>query len=72
MNWQDLGGPYQLTGTTLTIRLSSVLDGWVAAACEQDPGLAAETAAYRQRRRAQAAAGALRVIVDHADVLVLP
>jgi hypothetical protein len=48
------------------------LDGWVAAACEQDPGLAAEAAAYRERRLAQAAAGALAVTVDHADLLVLP
>ena len=48
------------------------LDGWVAAACEQEPALAAEAGAYRERRRAQAAAGRLRVTVDHADVLVLP
>jgi hypothetical protein len=48
------------------------LDGWVAAACEQEPALAAEAGAYRERRRAQAAAGALAVIVDHADLLVLP
>jgi hypothetical protein len=48
------------------------LEGWVAAACEQDPALAAEAAAYRERRRAQADAGALAVTVDHADLLVLP
>ena len=48
------------------------LRGWVAAACEQEPGLAAEAGAYRDRRLAQAAAGELTVIVDHADVLVLP
>jgi hypothetical protein len=48
------------------------LDGWVAAACEQDPGLAAEAGDYRDRRVAQALAGALAVTVDHADVLVLP
>ena len=46
--------------------------GWVAAACEQEPVLAAEAGAYRDRRLAQAAAGELDVIVDHADVLVLP
>ena len=45
-------------------------DGWVAAACEQEPELAA--GAYRERRLAQVAAGELRVTVDHADVLVLP
>jgi hypothetical protein len=48
------------------------LEGWVAAACEQEPGLAAEAAGYRERRLAQAAAGALGVTVDHADLLVLP
>jgi hypothetical protein len=47
-------------------------DGWVAAACEQEPALAAEAGAYRDRRLAQAAAGKLEVTVDHADLLVLP
>ena len=47
------------------------LGGWVAAACEQEPALAAEAAAYRDRRLAQAAAGELAVTVDHADLLVL-
>ncbi len=47
-------------------------DGWVAAACEQEPALAAEAGAYRDRRLAQAAAGELAVTVDHADLLVLP
>ena len=46
--------------------------GWVAAACEQEPALAAKAGAYRDRRLAQAAAGALAVSVDHADLLVLP
>lgn len=46
--------------------------GWVAAACEQEPALAAEAGAYRDRRLAQAAAGDLAVTVDHADLLVLP
>jgi trans-aconitate methyltransferase len=46
------------------------LDGWLAAACEQDPAL--DAAAYRERRRAQLAAGKLTVTVDHADLLVLP
>ncbi len=46
--------------------------GWVAAACEQDPALAAEAGAYRDRRLAQAAVGELAVTVDHADLLVLP
>ena len=46
--------------------------GWVAAACEQEPALAAEAAAYRDRRLAQAAAGELAATVDHADLLMLP
>ena len=48
------------------------LGGWVAAACEQEPALAAEAGPYRDRRLAQAAAGELVVTVDHADILVLP
>ena len=48
------------------------LGGWVAAACEQEPALAAEAGAYRDRRLAEAAAGLLAVTVDHADLLVLP
>jgi trans-aconitate methyltransferase len=48
------------------------LGGWVAAACEQEPALAAEAGAYLDRRLAQAAAGRLAVTVDHADLLVLP
>lgn len=46
--------------------------GWVAAACEQDPALAAEAEAYASRRLAQLAAGGLAVTVDHSDLLVLP
>ncbi|HET6551394.1 MAG TPA: hypothetical protein VFG79_23200 [Solirubrobacter sp.] len=48
------------------------LGGWVAAACEQEPALAAPAAAYRARRLAQAGAGELTVTVDHADLLALP
>jgi Methyltransferase domain len=48
------------------------LRGWVAAACEQEPSLAAEAGDYLDRRLAQAAAGELFVTVDHADLLVLP
>ncbi len=50
--------------------IAAWLDGWVAAACEQEPGL--DAAAYRERRLAQAAAGELAVTVHHADLLVLP
>jgi hypothetical protein len=47
-------------------------DGWLGAACEQEPALLAEADAYRDRRLAQARAGALAVTVGHADLLVLP
>jgi hypothetical protein len=46
--------------------------GWVAAACEQQGELAAETDGYTRRRLAQATAGQLSVTVGHADLLVLP
>jgi trans-aconitate methyltransferase len=46
--------------------------GWVAAACEQQPDLTAEAEAYTRRRLAQASAGELMVVVDHADLLALP
>jgi hypothetical protein len=46
------------------------LEGWVDAACEQEPSLDAES--YRRRRLREADAGVLTVTVDHADLLVLP
>jgi hypothetical protein len=46
--------------------------GWVSAACEQQPELAAATAAYTRARLAQARAGRLTATVHHADLLVLP
>ena len=48
------------------------LGGWIAAACEHEPALAAAAGAYRDRRLAQAAARELTVSVEHADLLVLP
>jgi hypothetical protein len=48
------------------------LRGWVAAACEQRPELAAPAAGYLRRRLAAAAAGELRVTVGHQDLLALP
>jgi len=48
--------------------IAAWLDGWIAAACEQEPALVAEAGAYRDRRLA----GDLQVTVDHADLLVLP
>jgi hypothetical protein len=46
--------------------------GWVGAACEQQPQLAAAAAAYTRRRPAQAKSGRLEVTVDHADLLLVP
>jgi hypothetical protein len=46
--------------------------GWVGAACEQEVELAAKLVPYTRRRLAQAAAGELRVTVDHADLLISP
>jgi trans-aconitate methyltransferase len=48
------------------------LDGWVRAACDQEPELAGQADAYRRRRLAEAMTGRLAVTVDHADLLVLP
>jgi hypothetical protein len=48
------------------------LEGWVAAACEQEPVLAADAELYRRRRLREAEAGELTVTVEHADLLVLP
>jgi hypothetical protein len=63
--------PWRL-GAAHTDLAAEWFGGWVAAACEQEPALAAEAGAYRDRRLAQAAAGELAVTVDHADLLVLP
>jgi hypothetical protein len=46
--------------------------GWIGAAREQEPELAAECDPYAHRRLQQASAGQLAVTVAHADLLVLP
>jgi hypothetical protein len=48
------------------------LQGWVAAAVEQRPDLAAPADAYLCRRLAACTAGELRVLVGHEDLLALP
>jgi hypothetical protein len=48
------------------------LRGWIAAGCEQQPDLAAHAADYLRRRLDACAAGDLRVVVGHVDVLALP
>jgi hypothetical protein len=50
--------------------MAAWLGGSVTAACEQEPALAGEAGAYRDRRLAQVAAGELAVTVEHADLLV--
>jgi hypothetical protein len=63
--------PWRLEATDAELT-AEWLEGWVAAACEQEPALAGEARAYRERRLAQAAAGGLAVRVGHVDLLVLP
>jgi trans-aconitate methyltransferase len=63
--------PWRL-GSAETGLIVEWLTGWVAAACEQEPGLIAEADLYRRRRLREAQAGELAVSVDHADLLVLP
>jgi hypothetical protein len=48
------------------------LEGWIGAACEQEPALAADAELYRRRRLREAETGRLDVTVGHADLLVLP
>ncbi|MFW5470536.1 SAM-dependent methyltransferase [Knoellia sp. CPCC 206435] len=48
------------------------LDGWVGAACEQRPELAAGGADHLARRRAELGQGRLSVAVGHLDLLALP
>jgi hypothetical protein len=63
--------PWRL-GTSEAELAAEWFAGWVDAACEQQAQLAAEVAPYTRRRLAQAAAGELRVTVDHADLLISP
>jgi hypothetical protein len=44
-------------------------DGWIGAACEQRPDLAARIAGYERRRRAGIAEGHVDIVVQHTDVL---
>jgi hypothetical protein len=47
-------------------------EGWVAAACEQEPDLAGPSAPYVERRLAELASGRLAVTVGHLDLLAVP
>lgn len=63
--------PWRLGGADRAL-IAEWLEGWVDAAVEQRPDLEADAEAYRQRRRAEAAAGVLRVAVGHEDLLAWP
>ncbi|MFC5800998.1 class I SAM-dependent methyltransferase [Streptomyces formicae] len=63
--------PWRL-GPALSALTAQWLRGWVGAAREQRPELAARADAYLWRRLAACEAGELRVVVHHSDVLALP
>ncbi|MGN6378609.1 MAG: class I SAM-dependent methyltransferase [Gaiellales bacterium] len=63
--------PWRLGGADAGLAVAW-LAGWVGAACEQEPALAADAGRYRRRRLREAEAGCLCVTVGHADLLVLP
>lgn len=61
--------PWRLGADQATLA-AEWLQGWIAAACEQQPDLTVPAAAYLRRRLASATAGELRVVVHHSDLLV--
>ncbi|MET7936221.1 SAM-dependent methyltransferase [Streptomyces sp. NPDC005322] len=63
--------PWQL-GSEDSALTAEWLRGWVGAAVEHRPDLAPRAEAYLRRRLAECAAGALRVVVHHTDLLALP
>lgn len=63
--------PWRL-GAAQTELAQEWLRGWISAACEQQPGLERRAGAYLRRRLDACAAGELRVVVGHVDVLALP
>ena len=63
--------PWRLDGAARALT-TTWFTGWLAAAREQRPELEAETTEYARRRLADAAAGRLRVLVDHCDLLARP
>lgn len=76
--FEDLGAtvhrrpsPWHL-GPDHTALAAEWLRGRVAAAVEQRPDLAAEAERYLDRRLAECAAGNLRVVVGHEDLLAVP
>jgi hypothetical protein len=63
--------PWQL-GPAEAMLTAQWLQGWVAAACEQEPDLARHAVPYLRRRLAESTAGELRATIDHEDLLALP
>ena len=63
--------PWRLTRNRVAL-LDEWFTGWVGAAVEQRPEIAAETESYAARRRAQLDHGELTVTVHHLDLLARP
>ena len=63
--------PWRLDASDETL-IEEWLDGWIAAAVEERPAVGEWAAEYAIERIAQLAAGALRVAVDHRDLLAWP
>ncbi|MFO8002938.1 class I SAM-dependent methyltransferase [Thioalkalivibrio sp.] len=68
--WVD-PSPWDL-GREAAMLAQALIDGWVAAACEQLPAGHSRLRAWGERRCADVAAGRTRVRVGHQDLLALP
>jgi hypothetical protein len=63
---------WRLTAQSGLAFVDQMLAERLAAAVAQDPALAASAAAWLELRRAQLAAGLLRIELDHCDILGIP
>jgi len=64
--------PWRLTAESGLAFVDQMLEERLAAAVAQDPALARTAKAWLKLRRAQLAAGLLRIELDHCDILGLP
>jgi hypothetical protein len=64
--------PWRLTAESGLAFVDQMLEERLAAAVAQDPALARPATAWLELRRAQLAAGLLRIELDHLDILGLP
>jgi len=64
--------PWRLTAESGLAFVDQMLEERLAAAVAQDPALARTAKAWLELRRAQLAAGLLRIELDHCDILGLP